>query len=177
MPPGRVAVSLPLVGQDSNLVVRPVLPKTLRTIPTSIVYDNVTQCFGHEPWSGAMRLFGKTEQSAPLVTHGRGGPLSATKETRVTQRPQRYAPTCERLRGDFLVERNSFRCSVPLVPFERANRSAEKKRNEFRSTAPRLPTPRGSRRAGRMAIGRSACSFAVAHATEAGLESNGRSDH
>jgi hypothetical protein len=24
------------------------------TIPTSIVYDNVTQCFGHEPLSGVM---------------------------------------------------------------------------------------------------------------------------
>src|SRR5271157_2392291 len=29
------------------------------------------------------------------------------------------------------------RFSVPLGPFERANRSARKKRNEFRSTAPR----------------------------------------
>ncbi len=47
------------------------------------------------------------------------------------------APTGERLRGDFLVERNSFRFSVALVPFEQANRSAGKKRNEFRSTAPR----------------------------------------
>ena len=28
--------------------------------------------------------------------------------------------------------------SVPLVPFERANRSVGKKRNEFRSTTPRL---------------------------------------
>jgi hypothetical protein len=28
--------------------------------------------------------------------------------------------------------------SVPLVPFERANRSAGKKRNEFHSTTPRL---------------------------------------
>jgi len=45
------------------------------------------------------------------------------------------APTRERLRGDFLVERNSFRFSVALVPFEQANRSAGKKRNEFRSTA------------------------------------------
>jgi hypothetical protein len=36
-----------------------------------------------------------------------------------------------------LVERNSFRFSVALVPFERANRTAGKKRNEFRSTAPR----------------------------------------
>jgi len=42
------------------------------------------------------------------------------------------APTGERLRGDLLVERNSFRFSVPLVPSERANRSAGKKRNEFR---------------------------------------------
>jgi hypothetical protein len=32
------------------------LPKTLRTIATSIVYDIVTQRFGHEPLSGAMRL-------------------------------------------------------------------------------------------------------------------------
>ena len=47
------------------------------------------------------------------------------------------APTDKRLRGDFLVERNSFRFSVPLVPFERANRSAGKKRKEFRSTAPK----------------------------------------
>ena len=31
-------------------------PKSLRTIPTYIVYDNVTQCFGHEPLSGAMRF-------------------------------------------------------------------------------------------------------------------------
>ena len=55
------------------------------------------------------------------------------------------APTGERLGGDFMVERNSFRSplsshppsfSVALVPFEQANRSAGKKRNEFRSTAP-----------------------------------------
>ena len=32
------------------------LPKSLRTIPTYIVYDNVTQCFGHELLSGAMRF-------------------------------------------------------------------------------------------------------------------------
>src|SRR5208283_5577462 len=55
--------------------------------------------------------------------------------------PSRFAhgcaPTGEHLRGDFLVERNSFRFSVPLVPFERANRSAGKKRKEFRSTAPK----------------------------------------
>jgi len=47
------------------------------------------------------------------------------------------APTDKRHQGDFLVERNSFRFSVPLVPFERANRSAGKKRKEFRSTAPK----------------------------------------
>src|SRR5208282_6597443 len=41
------------------------------------------------------------------------------------------APTGERLRGYFFVGRNSFRFSVPLVPFQRANRSAGKKRNEF----------------------------------------------
>src|SRR5271157_4717732 len=28
------------------------LPKTLGTIPTYLVYDNVAQCFGHEPLSG-----------------------------------------------------------------------------------------------------------------------------
>src|SRR5208337_3276003 len=32
------------------------LPKSLRTIPTYIVYDNVAQCFGHELLSGAMRF-------------------------------------------------------------------------------------------------------------------------
>src|SRR5208337_2227670 len=32
------------------------LPKTFRTIATYIVYDIVTQCFGHEPLSGAMRF-------------------------------------------------------------------------------------------------------------------------
>src|SRR5208282_5537302 len=32
------------------------LPKSLRTIPTYIVYDNITQCFGHELLSGAMRF-------------------------------------------------------------------------------------------------------------------------
>ncbi len=35
----------------------------------------------------------------------------------------------------------------------------------------------GSRRAGRMVIGRSACTLAIARATEAGLGSNGRSGH
>jgi len=52
------------------------------------------------------------------------------------------APNGDGLRRDFLVEWDSFRCSVPLVPFEQANRSAGKKRNEFRPTAPKLPTPR-----------------------------------
>ncbi len=42
---------------------------------------------------------------------------------------------------------------------------------------PEALNARGSRRAGRMAIGRSACSLAVARATEAGLGSNGRSGH
>ncbi len=57
------------------------LRKTLRTIPTYIIYDNVTQCFGHEPLSGAMRFSEKTERPAPLVTHGRNHPLSGTEET------------------------------------------------------------------------------------------------
>src|SRR5271157_5850203 len=30
------------------------LPKMVGTIPTSIVYDDVTQCFGHESLSGAV---------------------------------------------------------------------------------------------------------------------------
>jgi len=42
---------------------------------------------------------------------------------------------------------------------------------------PEALNARGSRRAGRMAIGRSACSLAVPRATEAGLGSNGRSGH
>ena len=46
------------------------LPKSLHTIPTYIVYDNVTQCFGHELLSGAMS-FRRTERLAPLVAHGR----------------------------------------------------------------------------------------------------------
>ena len=41
-------------GRHAGLLLINVLPKTLRTIPTYIVYDIVTQCFGHEPWSGAM---------------------------------------------------------------------------------------------------------------------------
>ncbi len=47
------------------------LPKTLRTMPTYIVYDNVTQCFGHEPLSGAMRFSEKpTIQLHRLRTEG-----------------------------------------------------------------------------------------------------------
>ena len=45
-------------GRHAGLLLINVLPKTLRTIPTYIVYDIVTQCFGHEPWSGAMRAPG-----------------------------------------------------------------------------------------------------------------------
>src|SRR5271157_5671944 len=41
-------------GRHAGLLLISVLPKTLRTIPTYIVYDIVTQCFGHEPWSGTM---------------------------------------------------------------------------------------------------------------------------
>src|SRR5271165_5371312 len=54
-----------------------------------------------------------------------------------------------RTRSLGVVERNSFRSSVPLVSFERANRSAGagKKRNEFRSTkkAHQLPSARQNR--------------------------------
>jgi len=45
-------------GRHAGLFLITVLPKTLRTIPTSLVYDIVTQCFGHEPLSGAMRVPG-----------------------------------------------------------------------------------------------------------------------
>ena len=71
----------------------------------------------------------------PVGAPGRvaGGNLRRAQPSQVAHG---CAPTRERLRGDFLVERNSFRFSVALVPFEQANRSAGKKRNEFRSTAP-----------------------------------------
>src|SRR5271157_6584927 len=48
-------------GRHAGLLLINVLPKTLRTIPTYIVYDIVTQCFGHEPLSGAMRAPGFCE--------------------------------------------------------------------------------------------------------------------
>ena len=76
------------------------------------------------------RFYGRLPVGAP----GRvaGGHLRRAQPSQVAHG---CAPTGERLRGDFLVERNSFRFSVALVPFEQANRSAGKKRNEFRSTA------------------------------------------
>ena len=49
------------------------LPKSLRTIPTYIVYDNVTQCFGHKLLSGAMRFSEKTNDPLHwLRTEGPG---------------------------------------------------------------------------------------------------------
>ncbi len=39
-----------------GLASHPELPKMVGTIPIYIVYDNVTQCFGHEPLPGAMRF-------------------------------------------------------------------------------------------------------------------------
>src|SRR5271166_5166161 len=39
-----------------GLASHPELPKMVGTIPTYIVYDIVTQCFGHELLSGAMRF-------------------------------------------------------------------------------------------------------------------------
>ena len=49
------------------------LPKSLRTIPTYIVYDNVTQCFGHKLLSGAMRFSEKTNDRLHwLRTEGPG---------------------------------------------------------------------------------------------------------
>ncbi len=84
--------------------------------------------------------------------------------------PSQYAhgcpPTGERLRGCFLVERNSFRFSVSLVPFERANRSAGKKRNEFRSTTPRL-----------RALGKGQNWLMVDHLRRCGLRDQRRRDH
>ena len=71
----------------------------------------------------------------PVGAPGRvaGGHLRRAQPSQVAHG---CAPTGARLRGDFLVERNSFRFSVALVPFEQANRSAGKKRNEFRSQRP-----------------------------------------
>ena len=49
------------------------LPKSLRTIPTYIVYDNVTQCLGHKLLSGAMRFSEKTNDRLHwLRTEGPG---------------------------------------------------------------------------------------------------------
>ena len=56
--------------------------------------------------------------------------------------------------------------SVPLVPFERANRSAGKKRNEFRSTTPRL---RG--------LGKGQNWLMVDHLRRCGLRDQRRRDH
>ena len=43
-------------GRHAGLLLTPNCQRSLRTIPTYIVYDNVTQCFGHELLSGAMRF-------------------------------------------------------------------------------------------------------------------------
>ena len=48
-------------GRHAGLLLITVLPKKVGTIPTYIVYDIVTQCFGHEPLSGAMRVPGFCE--------------------------------------------------------------------------------------------------------------------
>src|SRR5271166_6170923 len=52
-PHPRIAVRR---GRHAGLLLITVLPKTLGTFPTYIVYDNVTQCFGHAPLAGTMRF-------------------------------------------------------------------------------------------------------------------------
>ncbi len=60
-------------GRHAGLLSHTELPKSLRTIPTYIVYDNVTQCFGHELLSGAMRFSEKTNDRLHwLRTEGPG---------------------------------------------------------------------------------------------------------
>ena len=59
MPPGRVAVSIPLVGQDSNLIVRRIPHNTL-----GILFHALTQC---QRWH---RLAAITFVAAtPLTSH------------------------------------------------------------------------------------------------------------
>src|SRR5271157_3501569 len=59
------------------------------------------------------------------------------------------------------------RFSVPLGPFERANRSARKKRNEFRSTAPR-PRVLGKSQSWLMAAHQLASAYQFWRATRGG---------
>src|SRR5271157_2337092 len=48
----------PLAWAARGLAFDTELPKRVGTIPTYIVYDNVAQCFGHEPFSGAIAARG-----------------------------------------------------------------------------------------------------------------------
>ena len=60
-------------GRHAGSLSHTELPKSLRTIPTYIVYDNVTQCFGHELLSGAMRFSEKPNDRLHwLRTEARG---------------------------------------------------------------------------------------------------------
>ena len=62
-----------LVWATRGLASHTELPKSLRTIPTYIVYDNVTQCLGHKLLSVAMRFSEKTNDRLHwLRTEGPG---------------------------------------------------------------------------------------------------------
>ena len=67
-------------GRHAGLLLTPNCQRSLRTIPTYIVYDNVTQCFGHEPLSGAMRFSQKPNDRLHWL-RTEGPALSGSKET------------------------------------------------------------------------------------------------
>jgi len=129
-----------------------------RTGPNSTIEPSLTVCAEPKDTRRRNHPFSTDAAARPLsrrsvgARRGRRRHFLPRKKRGWPEGRNRCAPTGERLRGDFLVARNSFRCSVPLIPTERANPSTQKRRNEFRPTSPRLPTPRDSRRAGRMAI-------------------------
>src|SRR5271157_2184560 len=62
------------------------LPKTLRTIPTYVVYDMSRNASATNPVRGN-EIFGKTERPAPLVTHGTArhfpAPLAAGRKLKL----------------------------------------------------------------------------------------------
>ena len=67
-------------GRHAGLLSHTELPKSLRTIPTYIVYDNVTQCFGHELLSGAMRFSEEPNDRLHWLPR-KGQALLGSKET------------------------------------------------------------------------------------------------
>jgi len=63
MPPGQVAVSIPLVGQDSNLVVRRIPYDTLE-----ILFHALTQCQRWH-WLAAFTFMAATQVHLALANH------------------------------------------------------------------------------------------------------------